>query len=188
MRDKLLLLVYILSLIYLSHLSNVYELLMILCFLLLFLLSAPIKNKLKLLKHSLFSFFLFSFVISFSYLLLDLSSGNREGVEYFLMINLRSFGMTFLTFLFLRIANLYKALDFSKTLTFLLVIAVSNVLTYKRLLKDFKDALKSRSIGKTTRQTSFAFIKRLSLFFFDKSVYTSREVYQAMKSRGFYDD
>ncbi len=188
MRDKLLLLVYILSLIYLSYLSNISVLLISSFFLLLFLFFAPIKNKLGLLKHSLFSFFLFSFVISFSYLLLELSSGNREGIEYFLMINLRSFGMTLLTFLFLRITNLYKALDFSRTLTFLLIIATSNILTYKRLLKDFRDALESRNMGKTTRQTSFTFIKRLSLFFFDKSVYTSREVYQTMKSRGFCDD
>ncbi|MFN3598676.1 MAG: ABC transporter permease [Aquificaceae bacterium] len=188
MRDKLLLLVYLLSVIYLSCLGNVVILLIGFCFLLTLLSLIPVKNKLELLKHSFFSFFLFSFVISFSYLLLELSSGNKGGFEYFLMVNLRSFEITFLTFLFLRVANLYKAFDFSKTLTFLLVITVSNILMYNKLLKDFKDALKSRILEKPTRQVSVAFIKRLSLFFFDKSINISREVYQAMKSRGFYDD
>ncbi|MFN4319657.1 MAG: hypothetical protein ACK4FY_04165 [Aquificaceae bacterium] len=109
-------------------------------------------------------------------------------MEYFLMINLRSFEITFLTFLFLKTANLYKAFDFSKTLTFILVIGISNILMYDRLLKDFKYAFRSRALEKSTRQVSTSFIKRLSIFFLDKSINTSREVYQAMKSRGFYND
>lgn len=188
MKDKFLLFAYLSYVIYLSYLNNVLSLLTNLCLLLTVLFFSPIKNRFDVLKHSFLSFFLFSFVISFSYLLLELFSGNKRGMEYFLMINLRSFEITLLTFLFLKTANLYKAFDFSKTLTFILVIGISNILMYDRLLKDFKYAFRSRALGKSTRQVSTSFIKRLSIFFLDKSINTSREVYQAMKSRGFYND
>lgn len=104
------------------------------------------------------------------------------------MINLRSFDLSLLTFIFLRMVNLYRAFDFSKTLSFLLVMAVGNAITYNRLLKDFKDAIRSRTLQKPERKTLVAFTKRLSLFFFEKSINTSREVQEAMRSRGFYND
>ncbi|HCO38590.1 MAG TPA: ABC transporter permease [Aquificaceae bacterium] len=183
MRDKLLLLLYLFCLLYLSFSSHIYTLLIALVLLLMFLILSPIERKLKLLKHAFLSFFLFSFFISFSYLLF-----NQKALDYFLMINLRSFDLSLLTFIFLRMVNLYKAFDFSKTLSFLLVMAVSNAITYNRLLKDFKDAIRSRTLQKPKRKTLVAFTKRLSLFFFEKSINTSREVQEAMRSRGFYND
>ncbi len=187
MRDKLLLLLYVFLLLFLSSLRGVVELFIILFLLLFTLLLMPIKRKLDVLKTSFLSFFFFSSVVSTSYLMTGFWLRENR-FDYFLMINLRSFDLTLLTFLFLRTINLYKALDFSKTLSALLVITMSHTISYRRLFWDFMDAFKSRKIEKPSRSTALTFLRRLSLFFFEKSISMSEEMHQALKSRGFYHD
>ncbi|MFN3814229.1 MAG: ABC transporter permease [Aquificaceae bacterium] len=187
MKDKYLLLLYILFIVYLSSSKSIVELFITSVLLLLTLLLIPAKRKLYVLKTSFLSFFFFSFVVSTSYLLTGFWI-REDRFDYFLMINLRSFNLTLLTFLFLRVMNLYKALDFSKTLSILLVITISHTMVYRRLFWDFMDAFKSRKIERLSRSTTLAFLRRLSLFFFEKSISASEEMHQAMKSRGFYHD
>lgn len=187
MRDKLLLFLYVFFLLYLSSLKGLVELFIALFFLLFALLLVPIKRKLDVLRTAFLSFFFFSFVVSTSYLMIGFWQGENR-FDYFLMINLRSFNLTLLTFLFLRTINLYKALDFSKTLSTLLIITTSHTISYRRLFQDFMDAFRSRNIEKPSRKTALTFLRGLSLFFFEKSISMSEEMHQAMKSRGFYHD
>ncbi len=109
--------------------------------------------------------------------------------NYFFAINLRTFELAFLTVIFLSKINLFKALDFSKNLTMLLVLVSGFVVTYSKTLKDFQDAFNSRTIEKKVQiQELRNYIKRVVVFFFEKSKETSQETYLAMKSRGFYYD
>jgi cobalt/nickel transport system permease protein len=103
------------------------------------------------------------------------------------MISLRSFSIALATFIAFKLVNIYKVLDFSKSVSFLMIIVSSHIFTYLKLFEEFKNALKSRTIGHIGSNVKMVFISGLLEFFFEKSIRTSEELYQAMKSRGFYD-
>jgi cobalt/nickel transport system permease protein len=109
-------------------------------------------------------------------------------LDYIILINLRVFSITFLTFLFINKVNIFKAVSFSKTLSYILVLSYSQILTFKKYLNDFKFALKSRSIEKPKLRDSYNFISSIFFFFLNKSLNNSKEIAQAMKSRGFFND
>jgi cobalt/nickel transport system permease protein len=190
MKDKILLSVY-LSLLVLVSLVHSYEwllgILSLLC-ITLFLLPLKKREKVKILKRSFFSVFFFGVLVSVPYTTVGLFIGDNR-FDYLLMINTRTLDLTLLTFVFLEVMNPFKALDFSKNLSLLLVITSSYVLVYNKALKDFKDAFKSRSTGSRIRGEDFKhYLTRLVVYFFDKSKETSEDIYIAMKSRGFYYD
>ncbi|WP_457638831.1 hypothetical protein [Persephonella sp.] len=107
-------------------------------------------------------------------------------VEYLTLLNLRVFTITFLTFLFIKKTDLFKALDFSKTLTFLLVVSYSQILSFKKYYTEFSMALKSRTVKKLSFREKYLFSKSSAGFFLDKSLKNSQEIAAAMKSRGFF--
>ncbi|GBC89222.1 hypothetical protein HRbin13_01362 [bacterium HR13] len=190
MKDKALLLLYITFLIWASSMHSVESLLAILLLLLVLLALLPVKarEKLRVLKRTFLSVFLFSLFVPLPYFVVGLLTGENR-LDYLLMINARTFAMTMSTFMFLETANLFKALDFSKNLSLLLVLVSSHALSYARVLKEFADAFKSRSPSRRMKKedTKHYLIRVLS-YFFDKSKETSEDIYTAMKSRGFYHD
>ncbi len=183
MKDKLLFFIYIFCVILLTSVHNVYFFIGFSLF--LFVLS--FRDFFEILKKSIFSILLFNSIISISYVIYS----NLKGIEWFdyiILINLRVFSLTFLTFLFIRNVNLFKALSFSRNLTYLLVLSYSQILTFKKYFTDFKMALKSRTIEKPKRKDLYNFVSTVFYFFVNKSINNSKEISQAMKSRGFFND
>jgi|YNPMSStandDraft_1061717.scaffolds.fasta_scaffold51390_2 cobalt/nickel transport system permease protein len=189
MKDKILLLIYLILLVFISLLRSLDVLLISLVVLFLVYLILPLKiNKIKSLKKVFFTVSLFSGIVTLPYFVAGFFMGENRW-NYFFAINLRTFELAFLTVIFLSKINLFKALDFSKNLTMLLVLVSGFVVTYSKTLKDFQDAFNSRTIEKKVQiQELRNYIKRVVVFFFEKSKETSQETYLAMKSRGFYYD
>lgn len=190
MKDKILLSVY-LSLLISVSLVHSYEwllgILSLLC-ITVFILPLKKKEKIKILKRSFSSVFFFGVLVSVPYAIVGFFTGENR-LDYLLTINARALDLTLLTFVFLAVMNPFKALDFSKNLSLLLVITSSHALVYSKVLKDFKDAFKSRSTEGRIRGEDFKhYLTRLVVYFFDKSKETSEDIYIAMKSRGFYYD
>ncbi len=181
MKDRLLLFLYITFIMFFTSIHNIYVL-FIFSILLLFLSG---KDIFEILKKSLLSIFIFNSIVSISYIVFSLWK-NQPWVDYVLLLNLRVFNITFLTFLFISKVNIFKAVSFSKTLQYLLVLSYSQILIYKRYFQDFSFALKSRTIEKPRKKDIYNFISRVFLFFFNKSIQNSKEITQAMKSRGFF--
>jgi energy-coupling factor transporter transmembrane protein EcfT len=154
--------------------------------LLLALLVLPLEKKIDILRKAFYVCLLFSLLVSFTYFLIGLLSGQNRW-EYLVMISLRSFSIALATFIAFRLINIYKVFDFSKSASLLMIIVSSHIFTYLRLFEEFKNALKSRTIGHIGSNVKMVFISRLLEFFFEKSIRTSEELYQAMKSRSFYD-
>jgi len=186
MKDKLFLLAYLIFVVFLSSLSSAKVLLIVSLILVLATAALPIKKKLNTIKRATYVCLLFNFLVSLPYFLAGLWLG-QDRSEYLLMMTLRSFSLTLTTFTFFKFINLFKALDFSKNLSFLLVIVSSHLLTYVSLIREFREALKSRTMRKLDRRTRLNFYERVLTFFFERSMHTSEELYQAMKSRGFHD-
>ncbi len=183
MRDKVLFFLYIFSVIALTSIHNIYFFavsILLFCFL-------AGKDIFSILKKSVLSILVFNSIVSISYILYSIFKGT-EWIDYVVLINLRVFSLTFLTFLFIEKVNLFKALSFSKTLTYLLVLSFSQILMFKKYFIDFKMALKSRTIEKPKQRELYNFISTVFYFFLNKSINNSKEISQAMKSRGFFND
>ena len=183
MKDKLLFVLYLLSIVILTSVHDIWFFVAFLSFLFVF----AGKNIFSILKKTALSIILFNSIISISYIIYSVLK-NQEWFEYILLLNLRVFTITFMTFLFINRVNIFKALSFSKTLQFLLVLSYSQILTYKKSFNEFKLALKSRTIQKPERKDMYNFISRVFYFFLNKSMNNSKEISQAMKSRGFFVD
>ncbi len=183
MKDKLFFVLYLLGIIALTSVHNLWFFLGFLF--VLFVLSG--KSIVPVLKKTVLSIILFNSIVSISYIIYSIFK-NQEWFEYILLLNLRVFTITFMTFLFIDRVNIFKALSFSKTLQFLLVLSYSQILTYKKSFNEFKLALKSRTVQKPERKDMYNFISRVFYFFLNKSMNNSKEISQAMKSRGFFID
>ena len=183
MKDKLFFVLYLLGIIALTSVHNLWFFVVFLSF--LFVFSG--KDIFSILKKTAFSIILFNSIVSISYIIYSVLK-NQEWFEYIILLNLRVFTITFMTFLFIQKINIFKALSFSKTLQFLLVLSYSQILIYKKSFNEFKLALKSRTIQKPERKDMYNFISRVSYFFLNKSINNSKEISQAMKSRGFFID
>jgi len=144
------------------------------------------KACLKLLKRALKSILLFNLVISIAYIIMAIAH-QRSWSNYIVLFNMRVFDLTLLTFLFTHYANVAQALSFSKTLSYLWTISLSQIYSYQKSYENFMLALKSRLIKKMNERAKKEFITSVFGYFFTKALYDSEEKSLALKARGFFD-
>ena len=111
----------------------------------------------------------------------------RVWLEYILLFNLRVFVLTLITLLFSHYVNIALALSFSKTLSFLLSVSLSQIYSYQKSYENFMLSLKSRLIKKMNERAKKEFITSVFGYFFTKALYDSEEKSLALKARGFFD-
>lgn len=181
MKDKIFLVFYIIFIILLTSYHNLYFLI----FFSFFLFIISFKNSLFILKKTIFSIIIFNSIICLSYFIFSYIKGEVD-YNYFLMINLRVFNLTFMTFLLIKKINIFKAISFSRNITFVLNLAYSQILSFLKIVDEFKLSFKSRSLNKQKRDSFYNFILSMLLFFFNKSYNNLKEISFAMKSRGFF--
>ncbi|MCU0841804.1 MAG: ABC transporter permease [Thiobacillaceae bacterium] len=130
---------------------------------------------------------IFNLAVSLGYLLL---AGLRQMSPWdtLLLINLRVVVLTLLTFLFVARVNLFRALDFSRTLTYLLGLAYSQALSFQRAHGDFRLALVSRSPVRPRLRDRYRSSAAAAAWFIDKGLVAARETAQALRARGFFND
>ncbi|MFH1279042.1 MAG: ABC transporter permease [Candidatus Eisenbacteria bacterium] len=127
---------------------------------------------------------LFQGFVLLSYGALSLLRGGGSA-GYVLLAGTRVFTITFFTFLVADRVNLFRALAFSRTLSSLLVLAWGQIATFRRVLADFRLALESRAIDRPAVRDLFRHGGSAGAWFLRKSLHSSAEITQAMKSRGF---
>ncbi|RMH81364.1 MAG: ABC transporter permease [Acidobacteria bacterium] len=181
MKDRLLTALYVFLFVLLSSLRSweVLSLALLLTLALLVFYPMGIREKSRILRRALLSSLLFVLLVSIPYVFMTKDMG------YLLMVMTRVLSLMLLTFLFLKMVNPFAVLSFSKSLSFILVLSVSQITSYLRLLREFEQAFKSRSPHKPRREEYRGFLGRVLSYFFEASARNSEEVYQAMKSRGF---
>ena len=139
----------------------------------------------RLARRAVLAVALFTLVVTVSYAVTAALRGALDG-GYLLLIHLRVFTLTFLTFLLARRVNFYHALGFSRTLLYALTLGSSQMLTLKRQLAEFRQGLASRS----PRRPRVAELRRHSAavgaLLIRKALSDSTEIAQGMKSRGFF--
>lgn len=182
MKEKIKLAFYILFLILFTVINNSYFFFIFILFLFLLDLKFLKRN----LKKTLFSILFFNLTITSAYIFF---TGIKAKIDfdYVILMNLRVFLLTYLTFFFISHTNLFLALNFSKNLSTLLSIAVSQIVGYNKIMKDIKFAQRSRVMVKDKKLIKY-FTRAEINYFFTKSINNAKETSLGMKSRGFFND
>lgn len=145
------------------------------------------RHAVTVLKRTLRVVLVFNLAVSLGYVLLawlrELSPWHT-----LLLLNLRVLLLTGLSFTFIARVNLFKALDFSRNLTWLLGLAYSQALSFRRGYEDFRLALVSRSLQRPRLADRYRASAAAASWFLDKGLATARETAQALRARGFFDD
>lgn len=142
------------------------------------------RRAFRIALRALAAVLLFQGAVLLSYGALSLYRGGGSGA-YVVLAGVRVFTITFFTFLLADRVNLFRALAFSRTLSSLLVLAWGQIATFRRILADFRLALRSRTIEKPSFRDLFRHGGAAGAWFLRKSLHSSAEIAEAMKSRGF---
>lgn len=183
MRDRLLLVLYLAALVAATLVHDP----RILAAALVGLLLLAGRDAPDLLRRTLRVILVFNLVVSLGYVLLAELRGFSPW-DTLLLLNLRVLTLTLLTFLFIARVNLFRALAFSPTLSWLLTLAYSQALGFLRSHADFRLALISRSPVRLHLIDRYRASAAAAAWFMDKALASARECAQALRARGFLDD
>ncbi|MBD3237549.1 MAG: ABC transporter permease [Candidatus Eisenbacteria bacterium] len=141
----------------------------------------------RLAWRALRAFVWFNLIVSVSYLLASLWRGDVTW-SYLALINLRVAALSLSTFWLAERIDLLAALRFSETLRYLLSIAYGQIFAMRRLLVDFRDALRSRTVGSLRLRDLYRQRAAAAAFLFGRGLRDAGEITLAMRSRGFFDE
>lgn len=150
-----------------------------------FLLLASGRRAPRLLLRVLKGILLFNSAVSIGYLIYSAFLGLNP-LPYLIYINLKVVTLTYWVFLFFSEVNLLEFFSFSRELSYLLTIALSQIITFKQLFTEFRLAFRARVSN--LRQQERSFIGTTFLFFLEKALKESRERSLGMKARGFFEE
>ncbi len=129
----------------------------------------------------------FNSVVTVSYTAVSVVRGDFSP-GYLLLVNLRVFVLTFLTALAARRINIFRVFSFSRTLSYVITLTLGQLVTFRRMLEDFRMAMTSRTIRRATMRDMYRHAASSASFFFLKAINDASEITDGMKSRGFFDD
>lgn len=144
-------------------------------------------QRLRLLKRASMSVLAFNLSVSIGYVVIALLQ-QRFSAEFFLLINLRVLLLVFLGFWFISRVDLLDAFGFSRTLSFVTVLAVGQVIAFNRIIQDFRLAFTSRNASGAGIRDRARHAAAQASCLLDKSVSGASETAMAMRSRGCFDD
>jgi cobalt/nickel transport system permease protein len=130
---------------------------------------------------------LFNLVLTVSYAGIASARGTFS-LEYIGLMNLRVFLLTSLSVLAIRRINLFRAVAFSRTLQFVLILAYGQILLFRRLYTDSRMAFMSRSIRTPALRNLYRHAAANASFFADRALHRAGELTDALRSRGYFHD
>ncbi len=181
MRDNLIRIFFILSFFILLSIREIYFLIIAI----FFLWGVSLKKFFKLNKRVIKSIIIFNLGVSIGYILMALIE-NISPWHYVIYINLKVYILTYFVFWFFSNYSVMKFMSFSKDLSYLTTITLSQIYSYKKTFEDFKMAFKARVYKLTDKSPKF--ITRTFEFFLQKAINDSKERSLAMKARGFFEN
>ncbi len=179
--NNLLRVTFIIALFMLLWVKQSIYLLYILPFLWLVSYRDFIRLNTKVIKSIIF----FNLGVSVGYVVVSYVKGVSP-FEFLLYINLKVYMLTYFVFFFFSKVDIVEFFSFSKDLSYLLMITLSQIISYKKSFEEFRLAYRARVVKKL-RQRERGFITTVFEFFLKKALSDSKERTMAMKARGFFD-
>lgn len=140
----------------------------------------------RILKRSLLAILAFNLSVSLGVVLIGLWRGSIDG-EWLILANLRVLLMVYLGFWFIARVDLLAALRGWPTATLLATLAIGQMRSFERLLRNFRFAFASRSIVRPRLIDRGRHAGAQGAALLDKAQAQSTEVAMAMRSRGAFD-
>lgn len=129
----------------------------------------------------------FNGLVTVSYTALSLIQGDFS-LGYLVLVNVRVFLLTFLAVLAARRINFLRAFSFSRSLSYVITLAIGQIVTFRRMLDDMKMAMASRTVRRAGLRDLYRHAAASASFFFLRAMNDATEITDGMKSRGFFDD
>lgn len=112
--------------------------------------------------------------------------GQTVSLDYLILINIRVYLLTFLTFTLASKIDILLALRFSRSLTYLVTLVLSQIITFRRLFEDLRLAAESRRLRRLRLRERYLQSAAAAAHLFDRAEHDAREIALAMRSRGFF--
>jgi cobalt/nickel transport system permease protein len=112
--------------------------------------------------------------------------GQAVSVDYLILVNIRVFLLIFLTFALVARIDFLRALNFSRGLTYLATLALSQIITFRRLFADLLLAAESRRLRRLALRQGYLQSAAAAAYLFDRAEHDAREIALAMRARGFF--
>ncbi len=141
----------------------------------------------RLLSRALRAALPFALAVSLGYILVardDLLGAFRV----LALVNVRLLLLVLLAFRVLPALDLQRAVGFSPTLRFVLILTTSQVLTFRRLFTDFRLSLAARTTRRVGLVTALRQGAATGAFFLRRAEHDAVEITQALTARGFFLD
>lgn len=129
----------------------------------------------------------FCLLISATYAAMAVLEGRPYG-GYLLLLNLRVAALTALTFVVAERVNLARALGFSRGLLYVVTLATSQAMTLRRLVEDYRLALRSRTVVRLPLRDRYRHSAVSAARLLTKATHHASEIALAMRARGFFDE
>jgi len=173
---------FLLSFFLLLSLTNIKIIIVSLIALIIFsyLIDRTFKIFAKVIKSVIF----FNLGVSIGYVILAYFKDINPW-EYIVYINLKVILMTYFVFWFFSKVSIVEFFSFSKDLSYLLTITLSQIYSYKKTFEDFRLGFKARVVN--IRDKEKQFITNTFKFFLTKAMRDSKERAMAMRARGFFE-
>lgn len=139
----------------------------------------------RLLRRTLLAMLAFSAVVSLGYAFAGLLAGNLDPA-YLIRVNIRVCLLTFLTSLMVARVDFLRALNFWPAARYLATLILSQVVTFRRLFDELRQAAESRRLRRLPLRAGYAQSAAAAVHLFDKAERTAGEIALAMRSRGFF--
>lgn len=141
----------------------------------------------RLARRALMAMLFFTATVTIAYVAAALWRGSLSWY-FVILLNLRVFLLAFLSMLFASRINPFRAFSFSRTLVYVLTLAYSQVLVFRRLHDDFRLAFASRSVARPRARDRYRHAASTASFILRRALNETGEITMALTSRGFFDD
>lgn len=150
-------------------------------------LLAAGKTAWRVLRRTLLSVLAFNMSVSLGYVVMAHWQANFHA-DYLLLVNIRVVLLVFLGFWLVDRIDLLAALALFPLLRLIATLAISQIKTFERILRDFRLAFQSRNLRppRLLDQSRHAAAQVHTLL--DKSLASASEAAMAMRSRGTFND
>ncbi len=160
---------------------------LILAALLLAALAAAGNGRWRLLRRALLAILAFNLTVSLGYLVVTSWQGNFAG-DYLLRVNLRVLLLVFLGFWYVARGDLLAALAAWPLAALVATLAISQIKTFERILRDFRLAFESRNLQRPRLRDHAHLAAAQTQTLLDKSFAAASDAALAMRSRGAFDE
>lgn len=145
------------------------------------------QGRWMLLQRTLLAVIVFNLTVSMGYAVVALWQGTFTP-DYLILVNVRVVLLVFLGFWFANAVNMLSALATWPLASLLVTLAIGQIKTFERVLRDFRHAFESRNLTQPRLIDRARGAAAQTQTLLDKSIAAASDSALAMRSRGSFDD